>query len=271
MVLVTFNYRLYAFGFLSLDDPSLGIPGNSGLKDQVLALKWVKQNIERFGGDSQNVTIFGQSSGGGCSHYHTVSNASRFLFQRSIIMSGSAFNNMYAAIPRRNWALRLSRALNYTGSENETEILQFLEAADPQAMFTAVGTLLTPQEINDERLLNAFGPTIEPYETENSFMLDHPEKLVVNSWGNSVDILIGATSFENGALIPLIRTVPGIINVMANFTSYVPYSLGHSNETREKHGQTLKSTYYGMMEPTITNCDGFITVSFKRNYLKIFI
>lgn len=63
VVLVTFNYRLYAFGFLSLDDPKLGIPGNAGMKDQVLALKWIKQNIDQFGGDSQNITIFGQSSG----------------------------------------------------------------------------------------------------------------------------------------------------------------------------------------------------------------
>lgn len=61
IVLVSFNYRLGAIGFLSLSDPFLDIPGNAGLKDQVLALKWIKENIKNFGGDSNNVTIFGES------------------------------------------------------------------------------------------------------------------------------------------------------------------------------------------------------------------
>jgi carboxylesterase type B len=148
IVLVTFNYRLQAFGFLSLDDPTLKVPGNAGFKDQVMALKWVKENIENFGGDSQNITIFGQSSAGGCAHYHIISDASKNLFQRSIMMSGAAFNPMYAAIPRRNWAHRLAQSIDNRVSNNETEILEFLEQADPQAIFMAVGNLLTDYVIH---------------------------------------------------------------------------------------------------------------------------
>lgn len=61
VILVTFNYRVGPLGFLSFTDPEVGIPGNAGLKDQVFALKWVKKNIANFGGDPENVTIFGQS------------------------------------------------------------------------------------------------------------------------------------------------------------------------------------------------------------------
>lgn len=61
VVFVTFNYRLGIIGFLSLEDPELNIPGNAGLKDQVFALKWVQRNIEKFGGNPQEVTLFGQS------------------------------------------------------------------------------------------------------------------------------------------------------------------------------------------------------------------
>lgn len=68
VVLVIINYRLGILGFLSLDDPTLEIPGNAGLKDMVLALKWVHNNVVFFGGDPGNVTVFGQSAGAAAAH-----------------------------------------------------------------------------------------------------------------------------------------------------------------------------------------------------------
>lgn len=71
VVLVTFNYRLGVFGFLSSGDENA--PGNAGLKDQLLALKWVQSNIEAFGGDPARVTIYGESAGAAAVHYHVLS------------------------------------------------------------------------------------------------------------------------------------------------------------------------------------------------------
>ncbi|KAF5277167.1 hypothetical protein FQR65_LT03873 [Abscondita terminalis] len=91
VVLVTFNYRLAALGFLSTGDKFA--PGNNGLKDQVEALRWVKNNIAVFGGDPDCVTLAGYSVGGVSASVHLVSPMSKGLFHRAIIMSGSAYGN----------------------------------------------------------------------------------------------------------------------------------------------------------------------------------
>jgi para-nitrobenzyl esterase len=91
-VVVTINYRLGALGFLS--HPALasrpgGSSGNYGLMDQQAALRWVQQNIARFGGDPHKVAIAGQSAGGLSVLAHLVSRGSRGLFQRAIVQSGA--------------------------------------------------------------------------------------------------------------------------------------------------------------------------------------
>jgi carboxylesterase type B len=62
---------IYSLGFLSL--PEAGVPGNNGLKDQVMALRWVQNNIAKFGGDPGRVTIFGESAGAASVHLHLLS------------------------------------------------------------------------------------------------------------------------------------------------------------------------------------------------------
>lgn len=90
VILVTGNYRLGPLGFLSTEDKHC--PGNFGLKDQSLILKWVRQNIENFNGDSKSVTIFGESAGGASVNYHMISPMSKGLFDRAISQSGTLMN-----------------------------------------------------------------------------------------------------------------------------------------------------------------------------------
>jgi para-nitrobenzyl esterase len=93
VVVVTLNYRLGMLGFLSHPALSAESPshasGNYGLMDQQLALKWVQDNIAKFSGDRDNVTIFGESAGGVSVHAHLASPASAGLFHRAIIQSGA--------------------------------------------------------------------------------------------------------------------------------------------------------------------------------------
>jgi para-nitrobenzyl esterase len=86
ITVVSFNYRLGAFGYLA--HPKIG--SNFGLQDQMEALQWVRDNIEQFGGDPKCVTIFGQSAGGHAVRMLLISPAASGLFHRAILQSGGA-------------------------------------------------------------------------------------------------------------------------------------------------------------------------------------
>lgn len=86
VILVTLNYRLGALGWLVTND----FGGNFGFQDQQLALNWVQKNIAFFGGDPNQVTLFGQSAGGTSIRGHLVAPSSGGLFHRAIIQSDPA-------------------------------------------------------------------------------------------------------------------------------------------------------------------------------------
>ena len=92
VVFVSVNYRLNAFGFLAhkelSEEESTNASGNYGLLDQLAGLKWVKDNISNFGGNPDNVTLFGQSAGGRSVTSHLVSPLSKDYFHKAIAQSG---------------------------------------------------------------------------------------------------------------------------------------------------------------------------------------
>jgi bile salt-stimulated lipase len=88
VVFINLNYRLGPLGFLSTENDV--VPGNNGIKDQILALQWIQNNVEYFGGNPDSVTISGMSAGGASVHIHYLSPRSKGLFHRGISQSGTA-------------------------------------------------------------------------------------------------------------------------------------------------------------------------------------
>ena len=91
VVLVTINYRLGPFGFLKLDEVTnhrIPSTGNEGLMDQRMAIEWVKENIEAFGGDPDNISLFGESAGAWSVALQSAANPSGNLFSKAICQSG---------------------------------------------------------------------------------------------------------------------------------------------------------------------------------------
>lgn len=102
VILVTFNYRVGLFGFMChpwLAEENNGRCGNYGNLDQIAALRWVHNNIEGFGGDAKNVTLFGQSSGALTAQSLLLSPLSKGLIHKSILQSGAGYQNGFC----KNW------------------------------------------------------------------------------------------------------------------------------------------------------------------------
>ena len=95
VVVVTVNYRLGVFGFLDLSRYGDDLAGSAanGFRDQILALRWVRENIADFGGDPDNVTIFGVSGGGGAVNALLAAPSADGLYHRAIAHSGTAITN----------------------------------------------------------------------------------------------------------------------------------------------------------------------------------
>jgi cholinesterase len=263
VTIVTLNYRLGVYGFLSLNDSSLNVPGNAGLKDQRLALKWVQQNIANFGGDPNQVTLFGLSAGGGSTHYHMLSENSRGLFHKAIAMGSNALQNIGRIFPSANWAQVLSQRLGFTGDlSSDHEVLQFLETADPIQV-----TLITPTLIPVIEILNdssfPFGPTLEPYETEGGFINANVFDLIEDPWSNEIPLLIGQTSMESIGFISDLRSDAELFSGFTNFENFIPFELGvkRNTEKSKKYAEMIRKVHYPVFKPTVTNIDGLIFVS----------
>lgn len=159
VVLVTVNYRLNVFGYiahpaLSAADPR-GVSGNYGLLDQVAALEWVKNNIEVFGGDSGNVTIFGESAGAQSVSEIMSTPLSAGLFHKAILQSGSSSYN----------ANGLDTAIEGRLTMHEAGLDFFSELAGPDATAADLRALPAAEiisEIQNKMHLGGYGlPTVD--------------------------------------------------------------------------------------------------------------
>jgi para-nitrobenzyl esterase len=148
VVVVAINYRLGALGFMSFDahgGREWGAAANCGLLDQALALQWVRDHIGAHGGDPGNVTVFGESAGGGSILHLLAAPAGRGLFDRAIVQSGSTGRTLSseqaASVAQVVLAeLGLERAGPELAKLSSAEIVAAQERATPQ-LFGVAGLL----------------------------------------------------------------------------------------------------------------------------------
>ncbi len=160
VVVVTINYRLAAFGFLDLSTllPDGGFDRNLALKDVLLALRWVKENIASFGGDADRVTVFGESAGGGLVTTLLATPSAEGLFHRAIAQSSPA-SSMYGVERAREVAERFARELGIDPTDAATAATA-LRAASADQLVTA-GMAVYAQVPDEAPGTLAFAPIVD--------------------------------------------------------------------------------------------------------------
>ncbi|XP_049851859.1 esterase FE4-like [Schistocerca gregaria] len=259
IVVVSIQYRLGALGFMSTGDSLL--PGNLGMKDQVLALKWIKQNIRAFGGNPDEVTISGQSSGGSAVHYHVLSPLSKGLFKRAIAQSGSALSPWAFTTNATDRTFRYASYLGFIG-ETTSELMEFLMSVDAKEFVKARGPALDPKD-RKNALICVWAPHVEP-ENEGAFLTEHPAKLISENRYTHVPYLTGVTSYEllvRTQADGLFATEEGAKNLNDNFDLYVADELRFSSEEQQlKVAEEVRQFYYGDNEITPAMNDSTATM-----------
>ncbi|CAB3257416.1 unnamed protein product [Arctia plantaginis] len=192
VVIITLNYRSGVFGFLSLNIPE--VPGNAGMKDIASAIKWVKSNIHNFGGNPENITIFGQGAGGAAVSYLTVSQLTKKLISKAIIQSGTAFNFWALQRNPEDTAASLAKMLGCKSADPE-QILEHLRNCSAIELVKGYDDMIS----NDDFLGNfsPFGPVIENYFAGvEAFIYEPFSDLVRSGRIADVPVMIGTCGLE---------------------------------------------------------------------------
>ncbi|MBN2026561.1 MAG: carboxylesterase family protein [Actinobacteria bacterium] len=199
VVVVNFNYRLGPFGFLALPELSQespnGVSGNYGMLDQIAALEWVRDNINVFGGDPDNVTIFGESAGGASVCYLMASPLAEGLFERAIVESGGF---MDFGMPSGDDGGTLEDAemtgrqiARDLGANDADDVLAAMREVTPEALLEAAS-----EQTNVLGMMN-MGPVVDGW-----FLTDAPSAVFAAGEQQDVPLLIGTNANEGAYFAP---------------------------------------------------------------------
>ncbi|KAG8196827.1 hypothetical protein JTE90_027541 [Oedothorax gibbosus] len=220
MIVVTVNYRLGLFGFLTTETEDA--PANRGLYDILEGLKWVNKNIEAFGGDAQRITISGRSAGAISVGFLTIAQLAQGLYTRLIMQSGTPLKPMNGKIRNPINAQKIAEAVEcanetYVIAQHPKEVVQCLRGLYADDLLQAEEQLF-PKEVGS--FVPQFGDELLPND---------PETAVFHTNFNCKDLFMGVNKDE-GAL-GLTQSQPELYGVNGEKNPHLNKTFG-KNEIR---------------------------------------
>ncbi|XP_041972306.1 esterase FE4-like [Aricia agestis] len=246
VIALNFNYRVGAMGFLCLGTKD--VPGNAAMKDQIALLRWVQENIESFGGNPNDVTLYGCSAGGSSVDLHLLSRTSRGLFHKAIPQSGAnvaAFSIQPDPIEN---AQNYARQLNFTEVDDIDALEEFYRNA-PYSVLTSINVL------ENRNSSVVFTPCIERDVRQEMFLDKDPTYILETGDYERVPILYGFTDMEGLLRLSYFKRWSHFMN--KKFSDFLPENLEFRNaKQKEKVAGRVKKFYFGnntVNENTIVN------------------
>jgi para-nitrobenzyl esterase len=188
VVVVSINYRLACLGFLRLCDISHGVipsTGNEGLGDQITALKWIQNNIHHFGGDKNNVTLFGESAGAMSIACLLASPVANTLFHKAILQSGAG--HTYSSVEKANKV-----AAEFINSANQLGFtLDQLSSLSSDALLSIQAHFLARPDVYQKFGILPFTPVIE-----NQLLPLPPHEAIAKGKAKHIIIMAGTNTDE---------------------------------------------------------------------------
>nr|XP_023015261.1 carboxylesterase 1D-like [Leptinotarsa decemlineata] len=210
VVVVTFNYRLGVFGFLSTEDDVA--PGNWALKDQILALKWIQENIEVFGGDPNSVTLAGESAGSVCISYLLQCPLAKNLFHRAVLQSGTSLNYLALSRNPREIAFEIGRLFGIFTNDSKHLVNELRKIDEGMLQSFSFAKNLLKTLWDNPRNGISFSPNIEP-ASDTAVITNKSYGLWKDGEFMKVPLMIGFNSQESVTVLWVIGAARGFLEV----------------------------------------------------------
>ncbi|XP_059059023.1 esterase E4-like [Achroia grisella] len=190
VLVVTINHRFGLMGYLSTDDEV--IIGNNGIRDFILGLQWIQENIKYFGGDPNRVTLMGNRGGAILANILMYSKQAKGLFHSIIMQSGTAMESIFFAQNSKTVAFKLAELVNIT-AEDSSSLLKEFQNIDVNKLLAKEADAINNDAMEKYQLSSVpYSPVIET-ENHDPVITSLPE---INTIINDVPILIGFNSRE---------------------------------------------------------------------------
>ncbi|MBO5932141.1 MAG: carboxylesterase family protein [Bacteroidaceae bacterium] len=241
VVLVSINYRLGVFGFLthpelSAESPN-GVSGNYGILDQIESLKWIKKNIAQFGGDPENVMIFGQSAGAGSVKTLCASPLTKGLFNKAVIMSGGGISTS----PAGGMGMGMGMSMGMSRPETSGTALERAEAQAKEILDWAGLTTLQKMRSASTEVMYTVGTIYSQVTGNRSARL---------TGSPIIDGYVSTQSFDEAALSNTLPNIPYMIGYTLNDMGNMAGGIADFCYNRESVGDKAYAYEFARPLPT---------------------
>ena len=224
-IMVTFNYRVNLYGFLDLRFADPSFEPNLGLRDQIMAVRWIHDNIAAFGGDAENITLFGQSAGAACIMALMSIPEAQPLFAKAIVQS-ACIDHFYT--PQESKAIA-QQYLKFAGvNPNDLKAIRNL----PVETVMEANNKLESYTANRFDTRCAFSPVID-----GELLKDYPKNLAPMS---GKPMLIGTTAMESTIFI---QSLPAPLLKMLSWKAGLN-DRAYPGKLRERCGRAMTELMY---------------------------